>query len=109
MQPYTDDMPHIATYWPPAGTGATGSMSYGAPVSIICRWQNKNDLFVDSLGRQQVSSAVVYPGAEVETEGMLARGEHVSADPFSVGAKQIMAVGDSPDLDDDLTLYKVWL
>lgn len=109
LVPYSDDMPHLATYWPMTGRDAFGAITYGDPVVIQCRWQNKNDLFVDALGRERVSSAVIYPAHEVAIEGMLARGEHASTKPHIVGAKQIMAVGDSPDLDDAITLYKVWL
>lgn len=112
MANYTDDMNQTATYWAPSGTpDAYGQLGFAAPVTLACRWQGKTDLVRDRDGRQVVSAAVVYPEYEINPQGWMAPGDlTANADPREVSsAYQVIAVGSSPDLDEDLTLWKVWL
>lgn len=108
MIPYTDDMPEVATYWPPAGSDGFGNATFGAPVPLPCRWQNMAQLFRDNQGREVMSRAVVYIGGPVETLGALLRGESADATP-PAGALQIRQTMDSPGLDGDDVLHKVVL
>lgn len=105
---YTDDMPESATYWPPGQNDGFGGTSYGAPVVIACRWQNKATLFRDNEGREVTSEAVVYVDRALENKGKLHRGESISATP-PAGSGEIRQTGESPDLDLQDTLHKVML
>lgn len=113
MAYYTDDMPHTATYWAPAGgVDRYGRATLAAPVTIICRWQGKRELIRDAQGRQAVSSSVVYVGAGVEAGGWMSQDDYTAVpDPRGVVsiAHEIMAVGSSADLDDEEELIKAWL
>lgn len=111
MAYYTDDMNQVATYWAPLGLDAFGKPTYSAPITIACRWQDKVDLVRDANGRQVVSMAIVYPAQPVRPQGWMALGDlTATADPRNVSAaSEIIAVGSSPDLDEDLILLKAWL
>lgn len=105
MPIYTRNMTQDATYFPPDGQNFAGDLSYGAPVAVKVRWQDKADLFRDQQGREVVSSAVVYVAQAVEIGGKLGLG--VMADPAD--AREIRNVGESPGLRDQKTLVKAWL
>lgn len=108
--PYTDDMDQDATYWAPGSPDEYGLIALAAPVAITCRWQNKAELFLDAQGNQAISSAVVYPDQALELQGWLFEGTSAEADARDVaGAREIRAVGTSPDLDNDEVLNKAWL
>lgn len=110
MANYTRNMRQTATYWPPAGNDGFGGVTFGAPVEIKCRWQNKAELARDPDGEEFTSSAVVYPAQPLERQGWLYLGSSVVADPRTVtGAREIRQVGDSPNLRNTKTLNKVWL
>ena len=110
MNPYTRNMIQDATYWPPGANDGFGGTSYGAPVGIKCRWQDKAELFRDSEGQELTSSAVVYPDRELEVKGYLFEGTTSEADPLSVeGARQVLQAGKSPALKGSKVLHKVWL
>lgn len=110
MAPYTRHMHQTITYWSPDGIDAFGGRTFGAPLEIKGRWQDKADLFRDSDGREVVSSAVVYVDQDVELRGYLYLGSSSASNPQTVdGAREIRNIGRSPDLGATQTLHKVWL
>ena len=108
---YTRNMTQTATYWQPLGITASGQTTFNAPILIKCRWQNKNDVFKNTEGKDEVSSAVVYPNSQLEIRGYLALGdETANAYPLDVAsAFEIKNVGSSPALDGSQELIKAWL
>lgn len=105
---YTDNMTEALTYWPPAGNTGFGDVTYGNPVAIIGRWQDKRVLFRDAQGRETVSDAVVYVDRALELAGKLYRGESAALNPVAA-AKEIRDVQQSPSLEGELALHKVLL
>lgn len=107
---YTDDMNQTATYWSPGANDGLGGFSFGAPIQIACRWQNTAVLFKDTQGKDVVSSAVVYPDRPLLAAGWIFLGVSAVSNPRTVtGAQEIKQIGQSPDLDDEYVLNKVWL
>lgn len=110
---YTHDMNQTATYWAPGENNGFGGVDYDAPIVITCRWQDKVELLRSSDGRQVASSAVVYVDRPLVVQGWLALGDLRDTAggpiPTDVGARTILQVGSSPDLDLEDTLHKVWL
>lgn len=110
MANYTRHMKQTATYWAPGVNDGFGGVSFSAPVTLLCRWQDKSELFRDAEAREFTSSAVVYPVQPLERQGYLFLGISSEADPTSVdGAKEIRQIGSSPSLRNTETLNKVWL
>lgn len=108
MKPYARNMTQAATYWPPAGNDGFGGTTYGAPVPLKCRWQNKQVLFRDSEAREVMSEAIVYVSIPVENAGKLYRGVSTDDNPPR-GAKEIRSVQESPDLRGTRVLIKAVL
>ncbi|MAK86389.1 MAG: hypothetical protein CMK96_05510 [Pseudomonas sp.] len=102
---YTDDMTHSATYFPPAGQNGFGDPAFGAPVSVMCRWEDRAVLFRDQQGREVMSDAIVYVSQDVAVAGRIGLG--VLDDPAE--AREIRQRGISPSLDGDEELVKAWL
>src|SRR5690554_5665001 len=110
MIPYTTNLRQSATYWPPGAPVPSGGVSFGAPVQIRCRWQDKRDLVRSADGQEVASSAIVYVDRELADKGYLYRGISAATDPRNViGAREILARGSSPDLRANRELLKTWL
>lgn len=113
LTPYTADMRQEATYWPPEGNDGYGGVLLGAPVGLMCRWQDQAVLFRSAEGREETSSAVVYPDRRLAVGGYLALGDGTSVpDPrgqSGLDAREIRQAGQSPDLVGSQVLNKVWL
>lgn len=110
MSNYTRNMKQNATYWAPGVNDGFGGVSYSAPVYILCRWQDKAELFRDSQGREVTSSAVVYPAVTLLNQGYLMLGVSAELSPVGIAAaKEIRSTGSSPSLSNNQTLNKVWL
>ena len=110
IQPYTRNLHQDAMYWPPVGNDGFGGMTYGTPVLIKCRWQDRMTLVRDAEGKEVTSSAIVYADQALEVEGLLLLGatEWNEASPPS-NARQIIAFGASPSLRATLELNKAWM
>lgn len=83
-----------AVYWDPAGTDETGRKGYAAPVELRVRWEDVQEMFTDKNGSQSVSKAKVYPGEDLDLQGVLWHGALASltstTDPFlNPGASEI--------------------
>lgn len=110
MNPYTRHMTQDFTYWAPLSANEFNEITFSPPVTLKCRWENKNVLFRDSNGQEVTSAAVVYPAQEIALKGYIKRGIHSDAEPLGLtGAFEIRQVGDSPNLSGTLTLNKVFV
>lgn len=106
----TRRMKQIATYWAPAPADLYGNTSFAAPVLVMVRWQAQAVLFVNSEGREETSSAVVYPAMPLAIQGYIFLGTSVASNPKTVaGAYEIRQLGGSPNLRQTETLAKVFL
>lgn len=100
----------IATYWPSPSQSRFGGPTFGSPVNIWTRWENKTEQFVDMERREVVSNAVVFTLVSVEIGGYLYLGESVAADPTQIiGAYPIRRVDQNTDLRNLHDIKKVWL
>jgi len=104
---YARNMPDKCTYWTPGVPDGFGGVSYGAPVTVKCRWQDTQQLAIDSDGEQFTTQSIVYPAADVPLKAMLAKGVSVSATP--VGAHEVRNVGSTHNLSGSKTITKVML
>lgn len=110
MSIYNRNQNQIAMYWAPSVDDKYGARTFSSPVEIRCRWQDKQENFIDAEGKEKTSSSIVYPDRELENEGWLYLGQSSELDPHDVdGAKEIKATGSSPNLRNSQTLIKIWL
>lgn len=96
------------TYWSPsANPDQFGFRSFSAPVTLDGRKEEKNVIFIDSDGREQVAESVYWTESDVQVQGYLFLGSSTVSDPTSVsGAKEIRAIQKIPSLRADKFLRK---
>ena len=103
-------MPQDLTYWAFAGVDAYSQSTFSAPVTVKCRWQDKQELFRNAQGQERVSSAIIYPVQALGVKGFVKLGIDATVSPLGVsGAHEIQSAGTSPNLNSSLTLNKVWV
>jgi len=68
-----------------------GDITYGTPASVICRWEEKSEKFMNPDGGEEfISSSIVWLDQDVDEGGFLFLGTSVVADPETVdGARSI--------------------
>lgn len=87
------------TYWPTTGYGGFGSNTFGSPVTIKGRWEEKSELIRDKTGSEVVSTTRVYLNQDIAMDGFLFLGTSVAADPTGLaGAYEIRQLSKIPDL-----------
>jgi hypothetical protein len=103
---YTRKMKQTATYWAPGAAGPTGQATFAAPITLSCRWEDKQVLFKDSNGKDSVSQAIVYVDRQLAVEGFIYLGVSVGTDPRGIG-HEIKAVGKTVNVRAKKRLNKV--
>lgn len=58
-------------YWGPGGEDDQGKRIYAAPIELECRWEDKEEEFLDWQGNLQMSRALVYVDRDLERLGIL--------------------------------------
>ena len=79
----TRNLNETCTFWGATADGYEGYV-FTAPVHMLCRWEERGELFMNTQGEQEVSNAVVHLAADVSLGGYLYRGESDALDPTSV-------------------------
>lgn len=108
-----------ATYWSTTPDGY-GGVEFSAPVAIECRWEDKQERFVDETGRETVSRSIVYVDRDLEVGGYLALGDYsASTSTTTTGeepsftppdtARPIRKFDKLPNLRNTETLRTAWL
>lgn len=98
------------TRWVKTGQDGFNKSAFATPATLTGRWQDKNELFIDSAGKETVSSAIVYFAESVSVGDYLYLGASATASPDDVStAYEIKKVGKISDVDNGETLVKAWL
>ena len=87
-----------ATHWSPGVPDGYGGSTYGAPVSMVCKWEERAVLFRDDKGDETISKAVVFLPSDVGIGDYLFLGESVVADPTTIDAHEVRQFSSIPDL-----------
>jgi len=111
MSIYTRNMRQDATYWAPGGLDLDGQVSFDDPITVKCRWEDKNEMVRDTNGDEFVSTAQVFTAQAVERRGYLAKGDQTAtADPRTLDdAHEIKQIGSIPNLRNTKELLTAWL
>lgn len=104
-------MNQTATYWAPDGTsGITGELQFAAPVTISCRWIEKEDKYISPEGRDEVSSSTVWTESSISENGYLFLGVSSESDPLSVqDAFIVRRIREVPSTDGSKTARRIML
>lgn len=105
-----------AVYWGTPTASGRGGYTYADPEERTVRWEDKQELFTNAQGQQELSRAVIYDGAnDYDVGGYLYLGEEDDLDsshddPETIsGAYRIKAVAKTPNVGATEFLRKIWL
>lgn len=103
--------PQTATYWAPATPNEYNEQTFGSPVSLNVRWEEKTELFISrDIGKEQKSHSVVYTKTDVLENGFLYLGTSVSATPRAVDKAFLIRRFDKiSSLNGNRYTRKIWL
>lgn len=94
-------LPHRLTWWRVTGPDGFGGDSFGTPVVIDGRWEDRQETFYGALDRRElISKAVVYVDRDMSVGDYLCQGNQ-SAQPnptLVVGALKVQRYDKMPDL-----------
>lgn len=103
-------LPQTATYWGGPVPDGYGGSTFSDPLTVRCRWEEKNEEFVDANGQEKLSRVIVYLEDDVEVGGYLTLGESTTEDPQSLDdALPIQRYSKIPDIRAANYLRKAWL
>jgi len=104
-----------AVYWDNPSPSGWGGDSWDDPAEVDCRWEKKQELFIDATGEEKRSSAVVYLNQDVDLGGYLMLGDldDIPSDSqlptdFS-GAFEIRGFNKIPNIKGTKFERKAWL
>jgi hypothetical protein len=89
------------TYWPKSGQNDFGEETFGSPILLSARWEDRNEQVRLPSGEEIVSKSVVFiPQATAVTIGSrLAKGDHTAVvNPEEAWAREIQAILEVPSL-----------
>ena len=94
------DHPQDITVWEPAANDGFGGFTFPAPTLIKGRWEQKQELFKDADGEEQMSEAIVYVDTDVSVGQYIAEGDQTAiVDPETLpNAHRIKQYVKIPDL-----------
>lgn len=106
-----------AVYWPPASVDGYGTLTFGVPRDVACRWEDEYKLVKDAQGKEVNSSANCFVDRVLAAEGWLWLGTASDltvaqkANPQLVaGARSIISVASVPHLRPGKDpVRRVWL
>ncbi len=90
-------------YWGTPTKDKWGGRTFATPVELDGRWEDRQELFIDSTGRESMSKAFVWLGQDITVEGYLYLGTLASissaASPKTVdGAYEVRGFTKIPNL-----------
>ncbi len=97
------------TVWTATKNGY-GGLTFGPPVALEGRWQDKIEQFRTASGDEKVSKSVVYLSVDVAIGDYLFEGTSEAVDPsILTGASEVQQLAKTPDLRTLRTLRKAFL
>ena len=92
-------LPHTLTYWGSPASNGRGGYTYATPTTIKGRWEEKQELFVNSMAQEVRSTVVAFVASDVVIDGYLALGTYTDTDPTDVsGAQKVQGFEKIPDI-----------
>ena len=113
---FTHRFTDTAVYWGNPTTDGYGGRTFDDPIEVPCRWQQTQELFIDTSGKEVRSQAVCYVDRDLDLGGFLYLGTLASlssaeeGSPYEVAnAFEIRSLNKTHDLAGGRYLRKVWL
>jgi hypothetical protein len=108
----TRNLREDVTHWPVTGSDGYGGFTFGTPIKLKGRWEEKQELFLTLDNEEEVSKAIVYLNADVAEGDYLGQGDQTTeADPTAstADAHRLRQYDKVTDLRALNALRKAWL
>lgn len=101
----------IATYWEAGAKDIYGAVTYSAPDTRICRWEDSAEEFIDKHGRTAISKARVFLDEDISLNGYLYLGTSAETNPTTLSGQafEVLQIKRIPDIGAVKTLYVAFL
>ena len=112
---YNNLLVHTAVYWGSPVNAGGGAVTFADPVEIDCRWDDRQEKFVNERGEDSISESVVYTNQALALGGYLMRGtlSDLQSDderPLAYNlARPIRALSAIDSIDGSLTVHTAFL
>ncbi|MEE8599213.1 MAG: hypothetical protein V3S69_06875 [Dehalococcoidales bacterium] len=100
------------THWPVTGSDGYGGFTFGPPVTLVSRWEEKVELFITPGNEEAHSRVVAYFNTDIGVGDFMALGDlTATADPGALNGQafRVRNYSKTTDLRNLNTLRKVWL
>jgi hypothetical protein len=111
----TKNLKQTVVYWGNPVNDGLGAFTFDDPVEISARWEDRQQMFKNAQGQDELSKAVVYLGQDVQIGGYLYLGtlDDMSSSAPEPGdvttALQIQGLTKVPGIKGTTYLRKVWV
>lgn len=82
MSEFLNRRTEIATLWRVTGNDGFGDQLYAAPVTVRVRWEERQVVFTNSAGQDEMASAIAWMPYDVFEGEVIALGSHATSDPW---------------------------
>jgi hypothetical protein len=109
---FAKNLQQDVTHWPLTGSDGYGGFTYGTPIKLAGRWEEKQELFLTPDGEEKLSQAICYLNTDVSAGDYLALGDFATtpiADPTTTSGFRARNYSKVTDLRALNALRKVWL
>lgn len=99
------------THWPVSGTDGFGGFTFGTPVLLKGRWQERAELFREDDNEERISMAIVYLNTNIAVGDYLGLGDSITTPiPTTLTtAHRVRQMHKTSDLRNLLVIRKVFL
>lgn len=80
----------VCTYWQRTGVDGFNQPSFAAPVTIVCRWEDRSQRIQNDEGVDVMSKARVFLAQDIAVGDYLALGLYAGANPRTVADAHIV-------------------
>lgn len=95
------------THWLVTGSDGFGGFTYDTPTTLLGRWEERQELFVDENGEQAVSRAIAYTALGLDLGDFIALGDYSDDASPVASANRIRSISKISNLRNVSTEHKV--
>ena len=97
-----------ATYWTAGAKDLYGNPTWSSPVTVKCRWEDKQVKTIDFQGNEIISNSIVYLDVDLTLGDYLYNGISTDSSP-PISAKEVRNFSKIPSLKGNAYQHKVIL
>jgi hypothetical protein len=98
-----------ATVWVQIGVDRYGVPSYAEPIQIMCRWEDRETVYIGVDGRERRGQSIIYTPSKAASVGdFIAQGHHTEASPVN-GSFEVRSIRAIPNLSATAVEHRIVL